>query len=764
MNVKAQNILGALAAFVLGGPVCSAALPDSFVWDIWQCGVNHDNNSAALFPDWDRLAELADLPSSASGVTITIPGYVYCLDPDTHQEVQLPVRTVFFGGTPIVNGEYDFDLWDRLPMDVTVATTDPIELTFSGNEGLRKLYFYTAGEPNVTFFGEDVFRDCRNLEQISTFDMWQDKWITDVFSPAWKSVPSVPFRDCPKLTGTATLWPWLEFGNLPLAGIEVSKVVVPAERATIPREFFSESSVEYLHIEDGDDLLTLEGSILSDQVKFFYLGRTFDVSGGNSRDLYLPAMMTMTLGCVEYNGRLSHPEALRTVRIMPRVKKLAEYSFSANSQTINKGCINLELVDIVDYRDSDNENDHSSLEAIPQGCFSNCSALRHIQIPQSVKSVGFDAFSGCSSLTLSLPGTVEEISHGAFSDLGALYMYPGEKPLKQLKGFSSGWSSCSADFVYVSRELASDWDKTLFTNVENLCVGDIGVKMNDRYTWNVKNVFFNEDEESIFAPCKVETLGRYAFENLKMKNLIMPKSLKHVEGALSSYDESEIEMIEFGPVLETISDDCFYRLNRLNTIVVQAEVPPALALDRENWWDGFDPEGIMLSVPSRSWQVYSEAPGWKEFFAGCNSLDISVAGVDKPICYFVNVPASRDASDEEPLQKIYVRDGYSMGLQSGKTLTLGFDIPEGRTLARLELNGMDMLPAVRDNKVAITLQGDSRLEMALDGAAAVETLATGGDESEVMARYDLTGRPVGASASGVIIEKSADGRVRKVVK
>ncbi|MDE6130272.1 MAG: leucine-rich repeat domain-containing protein, partial [Muribaculaceae bacterium] len=283
-------------------------------------------------------------------------------------------------------------------------------------------------------------------------------------------------------------------------------------------------------------------------------------------------------------------------------------------------------------------------------------------------------------------------------------------------------------------------------------------------TWNVKNVFFNEDEESIFAPCKVETLGRYAFENLKMKNLIMPKSLKYVEGALSGYDESEIEMIEFGPALETISYDCFYRLNRLNTIVVQAEVPPTLALDKENWWDGFDPEGIMLSVPSRSWQAYSEASGWKEFFVGRNSLDISVAGVDRPICYFVNAPVSRDASDEEQVQKIYVRDGYSMGLQSGKTLTLGFDIPEGRTLARLELNGKDMLPAVRDNKVAITLQGDSRLEMALDGAAATETLATGGAESEVMERYDLTGRPVGASASGVIIEKNADGRVCKVVK
>ena len=58
-----------------------------------------------------------------------------------------------------------------------------------------------------------------------------------------------------------------------------------------------------------------------------------------------------------------------------------------------------------------------SVTSIGWGAFSGCTSLTSIEIPDSVTSIGWSAFSGCTSLTsIEIPDSVTSIGEGAFYD------------------------------------------------------------------------------------------------------------------------------------------------------------------------------------------------------------------------------------------------------------------------------------------------------------------------------------------------------------
>ncbi|MDO5139675.1 MAG: leucine-rich repeat protein [Oscillospiraceae bacterium] len=47
----------------------------------------------------------------------------------------------------------------------------------------------------------------------------------------------------------------------------------------------------------------------------------------------------------------------------------------------------------------------------------NCDSLQRIEIPNRIRHIGQEAFSGCSSLmSITIPGSVRSIDDGAFCD------------------------------------------------------------------------------------------------------------------------------------------------------------------------------------------------------------------------------------------------------------------------------------------------------------------------------------------------------------
>ena len=115
----------------------------------------------------------------------------------------------------------------------------------------------------------------------------------------------------------------------------------------------------------------------------------------------------------EYSGAVVIPETVTYNGITYSVTTLGRYCFS--------GCSSLTSITIP-----------NSVKSLGDGCFSYCRSLTSITIPNSVKSLGYHCFYGCSSLTsITIPNSVTSLGHSCFawcSSLTSIYMSRSTPP------------------------------------------------------------------------------------------------------------------------------------------------------------------------------------------------------------------------------------------------------------------------------------------------------------------------------------------------
>ncbi len=160
----------------------------------------------------------------------------------------------------------------------------------------------------------------------------------------------------------------------------------------------------------------------------------------------------------------------------------------------------------------------NSVTSIGDDAFDGCTGLTSITIPDSVTNIGCNAFNGCSSLeSVKIPDAVENINGGAFADCYSLETIDLGNSSELQIGYSA-FDGCSSIKRFIVGE-----------DVKNYSTDDSGVLYNKnktglfRYTTGSENTEYTVGPNTLF-------IGRRAFDSSSnLKELTLPRDLMQID-------------------------------------------------------------------------------------------------------------------------------------------------------------------------------------------------------------------------------------------
>ena len=211
----------------------------------------------------------------------------------------------------------------------------------------------------------------------------------------------------------------------------------------------------------------------------------------------------------------------------------------------------------------------NSVTSIGDHAFSDCINLTSIEIPNSVTSIGDTAFLHCSSLTsIEIPNTVTSIGEGAFSRCFNLTNITVE----------------NGNPVYDSRNDCNAIIETSTNILINGCMNTI-------------------------IPDNITTIGLGAFaECTPLTSIEIPNSVTSI-GQQAFYSCSNLTSIEISNSVTSIGFWAFYYCSNLTSIYCYAEnVPKTSSYPFDSC-----PSDMIIYVPAQSVDAYKAASPWNEY-------------------------------------------------------------------------------------------------------------------------------------------------------
>ena len=251
----------------------------------------------------------------------------------------------------------------------------------------------------------------------------------------------------------------------------------------------------------------------------------------------------------------------------------------------------------------------NSVTTIEDRAFSGCSGLTSINIPNSVTTIEDRAFSGCSGLTsINIPNSVTDIGLLICSGCTELTIGNGIKELPYSE-FNENWT------LFASYD-HSDKEK-VECSLSSLRIADSKDPLTIPKTSLTFDIYGHSTDEVIDdyfyrVPLKDVYIGRnldYStppFSNMSLDKIEIGGYCTQIE---SNYCQS-VDTLIIGSNIESVNANMIEEQDSLSTIYIKSITPPQLI----NNFDSKVYLNTKLYVPVGTKSIYQNAEGWKGFW------------------------------------------------------------------------------------------------------------------------------------------------------
>ena len=273
-----------------------------------------------------------------------------------------------------------------------------------------------------------------------------------------------------------------------------------------------------------------------------------------------------------------------------------------------------------------------------QGCGSLTSTT--LDIPNSVISIGEQAFYGCNLTAITLPNSVTHIEAKAFYGCSSLKKIniPGNtinigeqafylcSNMEEIKVELENMNYKDLDGVLYSKDgstllqfpLAKSTSYDIVNGTTRIndyafdgCKNIVSVNIPNTIT-TIGNYAFSSCSNltSIIIPNSVTYIGEYVFDNCqKLTTIDIPYSVQSI-GTRAFFNCTGLNSIKIGSGVVTIGNQAFIWCSAITTIICTAVEPPALG---EKAFNNVDNTVCKLYVPASSIDAYRTADRWSAF-------------------------------------------------------------------------------------------------------------------------------------------------------
>jgi hypothetical protein len=457
---------------------------------------------------------------------------------------------------------------------------------------------------DISYIGSYAFQGCQNLVEV-----FMDKAI--------KNIGSNPFKGCTSLqkvritaeTPPSSLNDWENISN---ATLEVPPSSVPAYSSTAPWSSFSSTIA-----------LTGEHFWYKGIRYFLNYDGTASVTGFNEEEMdedvvilsHLPLETPYTVTSIadrafqsgyfdreQWDWVYTSAGKIKSIVIPGTVKTIGEEAFYC--------CTTLKSVVL-----------GNGIEKIERDAF-NSTGLIALEIPGSVKSIGYYAFSNNTGLkTVNIPGSVKKIGDFAFYSCTSLTNVTLNEGVELIGTWAFFYSAITS--VSIPRSV-----KEIGINPFLGCYNLVSIQVesgNPYYDSRGNcNAIIETAKNKLITGCKytvipedVSIIGEASFNNVA-EDLVIPNQVTII-GKEAFANSNNLTTLTIGKNVSFIGAKNFvvtsYSVFKVKDVYCYAKIPPSLGSDVFEYssnYTSYAPR-VTLHVPASSIGLYKTADVWKDF-------------------------------------------------------------------------------------------------------------------------------------------------------